>query len=160
MIDLEKVFAEKVFSNIEKARASRGLDAIEVIYRLIDMGVFTNGKDCSDEEIKEIKNNKRNLYNDWKSGKSKSYMKFVEEIAEVLSTTIEELSDVTFIRNNGNVLHNSINESDNAVLLIAKETENALSKQEWEIVQCYRSLDIKKQVELVQFMLRMQEDNK
>lgn len=158
MIDLEKIFAEKVFENIEKARKEKGYDAIEIVNRLIDMGVFSKGKDLSPDEIKELKNNKRNLYGDWKVGKSKSYMKFVEEISEILDTTIEKLSDVTIIRNNGNVLHNSINESDNAVLLIAKETENTLSKQEWELIQLYRSLEIKKQVEFVQSMLKIQED--
>lgn len=158
MIDLEKIFADKVFANIEKARKEKGYDAIEIVNKLIDMGVFSKGKTLSPNEIKELKNNKRNLYGDWKAGKSKSYMKFVEEISEILNTTIEKLSDVTIIRNNGNVLHNSINESDNAVLLIAKETENTLSKQEWELIQLYRSLEIKKQVEFVQSMLNLQED--
>lgn len=157
MLNLEKIFAEKVFANIEKARISKGLDAIDVVNHLIDMGVFGDNNGCKNEEIR---NSKRNLYNDWKSGKSKSYMKFIEEIAKILSTSIEELSDVTVIKNNGNVLHNSINDSDNAVLLIANDADNSLSKQEWEILSCYRSLSIKKQAELVQFILQLQEDNK
>lgn len=157
MANLEKIFAEKVFANIDKARISKGLDAIDIVNQLIDMGVFGDNHGCNNEEIK---NNKRNLYNDWKSGKSKSYMKFIEEIADILSTSIEELSDVTVIKNNGNVLHNSINDSDNAVLLIANDTDNSLSSQEWEIIRYYRSLNIKKQVELVQFILQLQEDNK
>ena len=160
MIDLEKLFAEKVLFNIENARVKKGLDAVEIVNKLIEMGVFSkNGSAITAEEIAELKKNKRNLYNDWRSGKSRSYMRLVDEIAKILDTTLEDLSNMTIARNNGNVLNNSINESNNAVLLIAKDSEFNLSKQEWELIQFYRSLKLKKQAKLVRFIVEMQEES-
>lgn len=53
---------------------------------------------------------------------------------------------------NGNVLNNSINESDNSILVIS-DKQCEFSKQELELVATYRLLGIEKQARLIQFLL-------
>lgn len=55
---------------------------------------------------------------------------------------------------NGNYLSNSINESDNAILVISGD-KNDFSRQELELVATYRTLGIEKQAKLIQFLLEL-----
>ena len=62
------------------------------------------------------------------------------------------------IQNAGNVLTNSINESANAVLFINDSAENSLSKQEVELIAAYRKLSIRKQAEMIQYLMKLNEE--
>lgn len=154
MLDLQKLFAEQVLAKITAAKEQKGMTDIALIGALADKGLFA--PDITSENVKDSKH--RNLYNDWRNGKSKSYLKMIEEIAEILETTVEALTGIIVIQNAGNVLTNSINESANAVLFINDSAENSLSKQELELVATYRKLSIKKQAELIQYLMRLNEE--
>ena len=155
MLDLQKLFAEKVLANITATKDQRGMTDIALIDALVEMGAFTDGN--RPENLEKVKEAKRNMYNDWRSGKSKSYLKIIEEIAEILNTTVEALTGITIIQNAGNVLTNSINESANAVLFINDGAENVLSKQEIELIATYRRLSIKKQAAMIQYLVELSE---
>lgn len=154
MLDLQKLFAEQVLAKITAAKEQKGMTDIALIGALADKGLFT--PDITSENVKDSKH--RNLYNDWRNGKSKSYLKMIEEIAEILETTIEALTGIIVIQNAGNVLTNSINESANAVLFINDSAENSLSKQELELIATYRKLSIRKQAELIQYLVSLNEE--
>lgn len=155
MLDLQKLFAEKVLVNITAAKDRIGMTDIALIDALVEKGAFSDGNPPENPE--KLKESKRNMYNDWRSGKSKVYLKMIEEIAEILGTTVEALTGITIIQNAGNVLTNSINESANAVLFINDSAENSLSKQEIELVATYRRLSIKKQAEMIQYLVGLSE---
>lgn len=154
MLDLQKLFAEQVFAKITAAKDQKGMTDIALIGALADKGVFS--ADITSENVKDSKH--RNLYNDWRNGKSKSYLKMIEELAEILDTTVEALTGIIVIQNAGNVLTNSINESANAVLFINDSTENSLSKQEVELIAAYRKLSIRKQAEMIQYLMKLNEE--
>ena len=132
----------------------RSMTDIALIGALADKGVFS--ADITSENVKDSKH--RNLYNDWRNGKSKSYLKMIEELAEILDTTVEALTGIIVIQNAGNVLTNSINESANAVLFINDSAENSLSKQEVELIAAYRKLSIRKQAEMIQYLMKLNEE--
>ncbi len=83
----------------------------------------------------------------------------IQKVADFFGKPIEFFlsGDGSVMRNNGNVLNNSINESDNAVLVINEGEEN-FSKQEIEIIATYRALGIAKQAEFIQFLLNLKSD--
>lgn len=60
-------------------------------------------------------------------------------------------------QNTNNHLTNSINESDNATLII-NQGGNNYTKQERELIKTYRSLSIKKQAQMIHYLLGLQSD--
>ena len=158
MLDLQKLFAEKVLANIIAVKEQQGITDIALIDALIERGAFSGEKpDKKAKTPEEWRESKRSQFNDWRNGKSKSYLKMIEEIAEILNTTVEALTGITIIQNAGNVLTNSINESANAVLFINDGAENVLSKQEIELIATYRRLSIKKQAAMIQYLVELSE---
>lgn len=98
--------------------------------------------------------------NKWKT--AVPYADRLLSVARFFGTTVEYLMtgvDTTSgSRNNNNILTNSINESDNAMLVINDGNNDSLTKQEIEIIATYRALGIAKQAEFIQFLLNLKSD--
>jgi|GEM_PF-3146647 len=61
------------------------------------------------------------------------------------------------MHHNGNVLSNSISESDNSILFISNDA-NGFTKQELEMIAVYRSLGIAEQADFIQYLLKLKSD--
>lgn len=128
------------YEKIDQVRQKRGLSWSEVIKRLNNMvGLNAKGEPIFG----------RNTANDWKNGKSGTFLDYIKQLEEILETS---LGQIVFVENCGNNIINSINESPFSTLTI---TENNLSKQESELVEIYRNLSLKDQLDLVMYALKL-----
>ncbi len=123
----------RVWERIEQERVRKGVSWAEILRQL---------------EVLGIKLNKNTAY-DWKVGKSDSFLEYMGPLCEILEINADE---VTFVDKSGSNIINSINESPNSTLNI---TENNLSKQEMELVEIYRNLSLKDQLDLVMYALKL-----
>lgn len=125
-----------IYDNIQKAaeRANTTISAIETACRL---GNGTIGK--------------------WKTSIPK--VDKLYKVAQFLNKPIEYFltGEENVGRNNNNILTNCINESANSVLFVS-ENENELSKQEVELVATYRKLGIKKQMKMINYLIKLSEE--
>ncbi len=122
-------------------------------------------KQCANERKISITNLEKALgFGNGTIGKWKTYMPSttkIQKVADYFGKPIEYFlqGEEPAMQNVGNVLNNSINESDNAVLIIHQDEENSgLSKQELEIISTYRELGIAQQAEFIQFLLKLKSD--
>lgn len=145
MLDLQALFAQTVLSNITAAKNAKNMTDIALINALADRGAFSD--DISGEALEKIKESKRNLYNDWRSGKSKSFLKLIEEIAEILETDVWTLAGLDVPR------------KAKAEPFPAPSSEPYTS-QEKDIIAAYRRLDLASQVKLLACLVDLQDNHR
>lgn len=127
------------------------------------MGLYERIKQCADEKKISITNLEKAVgfsngtIGKWKNSEPKASTLY--KVASYFGKSIEYflIGETGMMRNNHNVLTNSINESDNATLIINQE-KGDFSKQELELIATYRSLNIRKQAEMIQYLLRLQSE--
>lgn len=127
------------------------------------MDLYERIKKCADEKKISITNLEKAVgfsngtIGKWKISEPKASTLY--KVASYFGKPIEYflIGETAAMRNNHNILTNSINESDNAVLFIG-QGESDFSKQELELIATYRSLSIRKQAEMIQYLLRLQSE--
>lgn len=122
------------------------------------MGLYERIKKCADEKKISITNLEKAVgfsngtIGKWKKSEPKASTLYL--VASYFNKPIEYflVGESTSGRNGHNILTNSINESDNATLIIHHQSNN-FSKQELELISTYRELGIEKQAEFIQYLL-------
>lgn len=123
------------------------------------MGLYERIKKCADERKISITNLEKAVgfsngtIGKWKKSEPKASTLY--QVASYFNKPIEYflVGESASDKNSHNVLTNSINESDNATLIIHQS--NDFSKQELELISTYRELGIEKQAELIQYLLNL-----
>ena len=123
------------------------------------MGLYERIKKCADERKISITNLEKAVgfsngtIGKWKKSEPKASTLY--QVASYFNKPIEYflVGESASGKNSHNVLTNSINESDNATLIIHQS--NDFSKQELELISTYRELGIEKQAELIQYLLNL-----
>lgn len=123
------------------------------------MGLYERIKKCADERKISITNLEKvvgfsnGTIGKWKKSEPKASTLY--QVASYFNKPIEYflVGESVSGKNSHNVLTNSINESNNATLIIHQS--NDFSKQELELISTYRELGIEKQAELIQYLLNL-----
>lgn len=123
------------------------------------MSLYERIKKCADERKISITNLEKAVgfsngtIGKWKKSEPKASTLY--QVASYFNKPIEYflIGESASGKNSHNVLTNSINESDNATLIIHQS--NDFSKQELELISTYRELGIEKQAELIQYLLNL-----
>lgn len=123
------------------------------------MGLYERIKNCADERKISITNLEKvvgfsnGTIGKWKKSEPKASTLY--QVASYFNKPIEYflVGESASGKNSHNVLTNSINESNNATLIIHQS--NDFSKQELELISTYRELGIEKQAELIQYLLNL-----
>lgn len=123
------------------------------------MGLYERIKKCADERKISITNLEKAVgfsngtIGKWKKSEPKASTLY--QVASYFNKPIEYflVGESASGKNSHNVLTNSINESNNATLIIHQS--NDFSKQELELISTYRELGIEQQAELIQYLLNL-----
>lgn len=127
------------------------------------MDLYEHIKKCAEERKISITNLEKAVgfsngtIGKWKISEPKASTLY--KVASYFGKPIEYflIGESAISRNSHNVLTNSINESDNAVLFIGQGGSD-FSKQELELIATYRSLNIKTQAEMIQYLLSLKSE--
>lgn len=124
------------------------------------MTLYERIKLCAQERKVSIPNLEKELgFGNGTIGKwrtSKPSLPRLQKLAQYFGKPIEYFlsGDAPSARNVGNHLTNSINESDNAILVISQGGES-FTKQEIALIAAYRELTLEQQAEIIHLILGM-----
>lgn len=122
------------------------------------MTLYERIKECARERKISITNLEKELgFGNGTIGKwqtNKPSLERLQKVADYFGKPLEWFlyGDAAAPRNVGNHYTNSINESDNAILVISQTGENAFTKQEVALIAAYRELSLEQQAEVIQFI--------
>lgn len=124
------------------------------------MTLYERIKQCARERKVSITNLEKELklgngtIGKWKT--SRPSLPRLQKVADYFGKPLEYFlsGDAPTSRNVGNHLTNSINESDNAILVIS-QGDSAFTKQEIALIAAYRELSLEQQAEIIHLILGM-----
>lgn len=115
---------------------------------------FASAKGLSLTKLEELCGLSNGSIGKWKN-QNPSLDKFLK-VVEFSKMPIEYFLP-EYAQQESTVLNNSINQSPNATYINSSSVTQELSKQETQIIELYRSFDLKKQMEFLKFLLELQE---